>query len=594
MTNEKPGRARHALAAVWVTCLALTACGGGGGGDDKGDDPAPGSQVGDNGGGTGSDGGAAPPTGPGGSTSTAVINYHPTVLTAEYLQYRAMGEVTVDAELTVPADQVSFIQIVDPQQHFENQIILRQIDSYTFNARLRFKSQLPGVYTGNLQVRLCLDANCLKLLGGAPSLLPYQLTIAPSAIAPIYAMLDRVDLSSWFREPEILDSAALPRATGLPEWRGHQGGNRHRGHVPVTIDPTLIKPRWNMLAPGMGVDTDVAIQNGIIYFVRNGSFEKHALAIRETDASYVWAQRLDGDVRRLAPVISGNELLIFKPAHEGSSIERLALNTGAKLPSIGLRGRYTSGGAGLMRVNDEIVVWGNGSQQFDLFNANTLAEVQNTSSIVPWYGQSFWSASSDGQYLYRYQQTLNSYSSWQVAGLQKIDATTHQVVEFIEDNSFNSSYPEYLRPPAISDSGRVILVNSEQTFDSYTNHLVCFGNGQVLWKVQGRFRGTPAVADGRIYVYNLATKRVEVFDEASGALLWWWGDDLTPPELYQGSSPLVTDNLLFVSSGTTAYAIDLTTHEVVWTHARMGRFAISDSGLLYLIGGGSISAFNLR
>jgi outer membrane protein assembly factor BamB len=84
---------------------------------------------------------------------------------------------------------------------------------------------------------------------------------------------------------------------------------------------------------------------------------------------------------------------------------------------------------------------------------------------------------------------------------------------------------------------------------------------------------------------------VAALSEANGARLWDWS--MPDENLFRPLPLLVSDNLLFAGSLYNTYAIDLQSHQTVWTYPLAGRLAISD-GSLYISGlHGEITALTL-
>jgi outer membrane protein assembly factor BamB len=83
-----------------------------------------------------------------------------------------------------------------------------------------------------------------------------------------------------------------------------------------------------------------------------------------------------------------------------------------------------------------------------------------------------------------------------------------------------------------------------------------------------------------------------VRSESDGAVVWSWA----PPDTDNGfvSDVLLTRNLVFVSTSTTTYAIDRSTHAAVWNYKASGRLALSANGILYIHGESRITAINLQ
>jgi outer membrane protein assembly factor BamB len=104
----------------------------------------------------------------------------------------------------------------------------------------------------------------------------------------------------------------------------------------------------------------------------------------------------------------------------------------------------------------------------------------------------------------------------------------------------------------------------------------------LAWSSAGPYGGNPAYAGGTIYATNKSPMRLEARSEASGTLLWSWG----PPdggEISYVGDVLVTNNLVFLSTNKTIYAIDTTTHQSVWSMPTSGYLALSEYGVLYVV-----------
>ena len=78
-----------------------------------------------------------------------------------------------------------------------------------------------------------------------------------------------------------------------------------------------------------------------------------------------------------------------------------------------------------------------------------------------------------------------------------------------------------------------------------------------------------------------------------GALLWSW---ILPPGAGQVVPALaLTDNLLFVSTSSHTYALDLQGRAAVWNYPAGGRLSISSQGILYIAQStGTLSAVALK
>ena len=84
-----------------------------------------------------------------------------------------------------------------------------------------------------------------------------------------------------------------------------------------------------------------------------------------------------------------------------------------------------------------------------------------------------------------------------------------------------------------------------------------------------------------------------MYSEADGSKQWTWTPPAGDDTKFVGDV-LVTNNLVFVSTDASTYAIDRSTHLPVWSYAASGSLALSANGVLYIKGATSIVAINLH
>lgn len=100
----------------------------------------------------------------------------------------------------------------------------------------------------------------------------------------------------------------------------------------------------------------------------------------------------------------------------------------------------------------------------------------------------------------------------------------------------------------------------------------------------------PAVAHGVIYAGHWSPV-LDALSETTGEVLWSWPG--MPGDNGFHRNVIVTDNLLFVSSDQAVYALDLETHEPVWSYPVPGMLAISAQRILYIVEGANVSSGRL-
>jgi outer membrane protein assembly factor BamB len=143
--------------------------------------------------------------------------------------------------------------------------------------------------------------------------------------------------------------------------------------------------------------------------------------------------------------------------------------------------------------------------------------------------------------------------------------------------------------------GSVLLVNGIYSF-AHPNQLIRYdlASASERWRVDGYFTSNPVVAGGVVYVLDAIDNQLEARDQGSGTLLWSWHAS-DPQETTITGNLLLTQNLIFLSTSATTYAIDLSTHQAVWSTPVTGALAMSSNRVLYIVTStGTLNAFDLN
>ncbi len=124
------------------------------------------------------------------------------------------------------------------------------------------------------------------------------------------------------------------------------------------------------------------------------------------------------------------------------------------------------------------------------------------------------------------------------------------------------------------------------------NRLVSFNlqSRTVGWHRTGTFTGNVTVAGGMLYV--ISNGKVEARNESDGTLVWTW----TPPAGQTTSGTIVaTRNLLFASTASHTYAIDIAARAVTWSYPAGGHLAVGRDGILFIAQeSGMLTAVDLK
>ena len=422
-----------------------------------------------------------------------------------------------------------------------------------------------GHYTGTVQLQVCGDGACTAQVGGSPLLVPYDIQVTA--------------------KPSNGGLTTLSAQAGVPAWEMFQGNASHTGSVPVTIDPAKLATRWLWTAPAP--PSTVAVANGILYVVSRSWL----YALRESDMSVVWSHDFSDTltsspfpVSLLAvnpPSVSGGVVYITTDAQQYSYMFAFAADSGNLLYQSQMGAQWEQYLAPTVYGG---FVYNDGGGYGGMFAFDATSGVQQFWSSLQQFDM--WTPAVDANYAYAYigGQTANTR-----AQLNVLDRHTGALVTQILDNDYQWDGYSMFGSPVIGAPGRVLAVN---TGNPSTNELIDFdvASRSIVWHVNGPYRGNPAYHAGVFYALTappaflgLSTPAtLEARSETDGSLLWSWTAPAGNVISQRETDVLLTDNLVFVSTDSATYAIDLTTHHTAWTLPYPGHLAISDHGVLYL------------
>jgi hypothetical protein len=421
-----------------------------------------------------------------------------------------------------------------------------------------------GHYTGTVQLRVCSDTSCTLQVGGSPLVVPYDIQVAA--------------------KPANSGLTALNVQPGVPAWEMFQGNAAHTGYVPVTIDPTKFATRWLWSAPGP--PSTVTVENGILYVVS----KPYLYALRESDMSLVWLHDFSDVIAGSGfgslvvinpPTVSGGAVYVTTAAQQFTYMFAFDAATGSQLFQSQMVAQWEHYLAPTVYGG---VVYDDGGTYGGMFAFNATSGAQLFFANLQQFD--YWTPAVDANYAYVYigGQTANT-----PAQLNVLDRQTGTQVAQILDNSYQWDGYSMYGSPVIGAPGSVVATN---TGNPGSNELIDFdiAASSIRWHVPGHFRGNPAYHAGVFYALTGSPQylpssvpvALEARSEADGSLLWSWAAPASNVITQWQSDVLLTDNLVFVSTDSATYAIDLTTHQAAWTLHYPGRFAISDRGVFYL------------
>lgn len=429
---------------------------------------------------------------------------------------------------------------------------------------------VAGHYTGKVTVNVCSDPNCATQLAGSPFQVPYDFNVDP-AEGGVTA----------------LNLTGMNALAGAPDWETYQGNASHTGFVPVTLSPSAFSARWSWVVPAvLGKQPNVSsiTTNGGLLFLATGvgnlTLAPHAIyAMNEADGKQVWSHDFGTayDASVNPPAVSNGKVYVTAGSQQSTAMYSFDAATGAQLFRSTMSSQWETYLA--PTIFDTTVYTDGGSYGgMYAFNKTSGAQVFFASNLGQYDD---WTPAVDANYAYAY-----------VGGvLMIVDRRTGVKTAQISDPTYQWNGYTNTGAPVLGVAGSVTMVNGGSPA---SNAIINFNTiaQTVRWNMAGAYSGNPGYQGGTLYAVNNNPFRLEARNEADGALQWSW----TPPsaDLRFISDVIVTNNLVFVSTSTTTYAIDRTSHAVAWSYPVAGRLALSANGILYIAASPRVYAINLK
>lgn len=426
----------------------------------------------------------------------------------------------------------------------------------------------PGTYSGTLRVSVCASA-CTGFndIVGSPVQIPYTVVVTP---------------------PTVLQPALT--SSGLPEWETHQGNAAHTGFVPTTLTPGVFSARWSR---DFGVPVNPPSFAGGKVFISTPVYFAPAnmYALSEVDGSQVWSRNF-GTVPALNPPATyGGRVFVATSGHSDTFMWAFNANDGSQVFKVPFSAQWEHYLAPTVLDGDVCFDGGSYGGMYCLYASTGTPR---WFASLSQYDQ--WTPALDPNYAYAYTGPV-SYGA--PGKFSVINRTNGAVVLTMDDPGHVwQTYSMYVSP-VIATSTSVLVVNGlGWNGTPKANHVIRYDLSSIYapaesWRVSGTYLNDPVVAAGKFYLSNQTGNQLEARDEQTGTLLWSW----QPPsgETVSSANLVLVNNLVFVGTSAGTYAVDLSTHQTVWSVARPGKLAISSNRVLYIVNtdSGKVNAYNL-
>jgi hypothetical protein len=442
----------------------------------------------------------------------------------------------------------------------------------SFTLSLDTRPQLDtGRHAGSVTLNLCSDAACKTPLAVPSVSVPYNIVVLEKG-------------SAWPGDK----LTALSPWTDVPDWSTFQGNPGHTGFVAATLNPDQFTLRWKT-GPistqtgqfGYEYFQTLTAAKGLLY----AAGENKLKAFKEFDGSVAWTY----DVSTLAnpsvnpPAVADGVVYMAAGQQDSTYMFGFDAVTGAIRFKSPMRSQWEHY---LAPVAADNMVYTNAGMYGGLYAFSSTGDQAFFRSDLS--QMSMWSPTLDATSVYAYVGD----------SLVAFDRKTGLRTSTIKDTEFQNFTYQVNGAAVLGAPGNMFAANYGAAVvngGTMGNSLLKFNvaKGFIDWRIAGNYLLTPAYASGVVYAVNTNPYRFEARSEADAGLLWSWTPPMAGERTWAGE-PVVTKNLLFVSTNMATYAVDLRSHKVVWSYPAAGRLALTQSGILYIQNTDALVAINLK
>lgn len=357
------------------------------------------------------------------------------------------------------------------------------------------------------------------------------------------------------------------------EWTTYQGNPDHSGYVAAILDPTIFSERWVRTAVGQGGALNpVTVGPGAVFASSASYFSNQWVAALDlATGATKWSTEF-GSIHGVHPPAYGNgTVYVTTSGHADSYLWGFDPATGAQRFRSPYGNQWSTYYAPVV-IGQRVFMAGGSYDGMYSFDATAGTQLW----FVPTNQYNEWTPAVRNGVVYAY---TGSYAPKVIA----VDAVSGALIYEIPDPRFVWDGWSMNTAP--------VLGAQQDLLATQAGRLVSFDlqARAVRWEKSGLFRGAVTTAADVVYVINGG--QLDVRRENDGALLWTW----TPPAGQLQGSTLVTRNLLFATTATTTYAVDLVAHLPVWSYPAAGHLALTPQGVLLIAAAdGTLSAITVR
>lgn len=525
--------------------FALAGCGGGGGGGNK-------SGSGSNQGGSG--------------TTTPAANLTVTVTSPAINASITQGDAySANVSGTWSASNLGngsvYLQVNDSANTFTLPAIQAAPGNNAFSYSLPVAAGVAnGERSGTLTVRACKDMSCSSAYAGTSGSVAYHLTVGQA-----------------------------------PDWETQQGNAAHNGYVPIQLDVGKFKKAWEWTVPlmdgaeiaysGRPVTGSGGVYNAVSNQFPDSSTLDGIAALDEDTGSVRWLAALTSspsDKYTSDVAISGGRVF-YNVGNASYTFSALDARTGGTV--------YNSATIASARSSVAPVPYGGSIFIQEAFGSgkSRLASLDGSNGNLQWgysilqaaEGKPYLAPSVDDKYVYYHSACC----------LEMLDRKSGaRVASILNPNSDQANLETEYKPTMIGSRGNVLALTYSAPPVKRRLSSFNIASRTLEWTSATDYLSYLAVANGVVYATRVENNRfmLHALDESTGQVLWSWSPAAADDHATSGGNVIVTRNLVFFSSfdGNTktgkTWAVDLATHQAVWSYPMSGALAISAKRTLYM------------
>jgi hypothetical protein len=410
----------------------------------------------------------------------------------------------------------------------------------------------PGVHQGSFTVKFCV-----KFFRNSPA---------------CQAFAQGLDI----QVPYTISVAAAPTNTS-GEWNTFQRDAQHTGYVPVTLDTSKFSKIWEWNDPAGGRITAATIADGRVAVSQDRYFaEQSTYVLSKSSGSPLWSHNFGYIAGLNPPAMKDGKLYVATSGHSYTYMWGFDAQTGAQLFSTPF------------------------SAQWEHYLAPTIADGDVFTAGGYYGGLYSFSASDGGQKWFApgpqndmFTPAVNSTDAYYYAygTLYDINRADGSVRFAINDPYYTWNGYSQISAPILGSSGNNVIAFSGSQFSGtassstggyYARKLLNFDLAQrtISWQSAGAYITQPALANSTLYAGALSSARLDALGEQDGLVKWSW--NATSGDTRTCRNVIVTNNLIFVSTDIAVYAIDVASHQTVWSYPVSGDLSMDNGDTLVI------------